>query len=290
MNIQLLVSPWEEAFEQFGRAIRQQALLVAPFIARGPLERLSDILSHSKPLPKVDILTNLAVDNMLQGSIGPRAIHWFCEQNPYTTVRHLPGLHAKAYVADDHLAIITSGNLTSSSLHRNYEYGVQLTDSSVVKQIHHDLHEYGVLGSEVSLEELELISEVSETLRARHQDTIRSARIEVRNKFEQQLEVARESLRLVRARPGESTHAIFARTILYILRNGPLTTQQINSLVEGTHPDLCDNSIDRVINGVHFGRKWKHMLRNAQVFLRRKGLIELYDKKWRLVESKADKD
>jgi hypothetical protein len=60
--------------------------------------------------------------------------------------------------------------------------------------------------------------------------------------------------------------------------------------VEGTHPDLCDNSIDRVINGVHFGRKWKHMLRNAQVFLRRKGLIELYDKKWRLVESKADKD
>ena len=32
------------------------------------------------------------------------------------------------------------------------------------------------------------------------------------------------------------------------------------------------------------------MLRNAQVFLRRKGLIELYDKKWRLVESKADKD
>jgi hypothetical protein len=232
----------------------------------------------------VDILTNLAVDNMLQGSVDVAAIAAFVRRNSLARVRHLPGLHAKAYVADDHLAIVTSGNLTSSSLSRNYEYGIQITDSSIVSQISRDLRGYGALGSEVSVAELDQITEISEKLRERHDATIRASRIELRREFEQQLEVARESLREVRARPGESTHAIFARTILYILRNGPLTTQQVNVLIEGIHPDLCDNSIDRVINGVHFGRKWKHMVRTSQVFLRRKGSIELHDKKWRLVQ------
>lgn len=231
--MQLLVSPWAEAFESFGRSIRHQALLVAPFIARGPLEHLSAVLDHNNR-PKVDILTNLAVDNMLQGSIDVKAIALFCRENPDTTVRHLPGLHAKAYVADNHLAIVTSGNLTGSSLNRNYEYGIQITDSSIVRQIYQDLQDYGVLGSEVSTAELDQIAEISETLRTKHDETIRAARVEVRRESEQQLEVAKESLRHVRARPGESTHAIFARTILYILRNGSLTTQQVNLSIEGT--------------------------------------------------------
>jgi phosphatidylserine/phosphatidylglycerophosphate/cardiolipin synthase-like enzyme len=282
--MQLLVSPWAEAFDNFGRSIHHQALLVAPYIARGPLERLSAALSQNNR-PKVDILTNLPVDNMLQGSIDVKAIALFCRENPSTTVRHLPGLHAKAYVADDHLAIVTSGNLTGSSLNRNYEYGIQITDSGLFRQIYQDLRDYGILGSEVSTAELEQIAEISETLRTKYDETVGAARVEVRRDFERQLEVAKESLRHVRARPGESTHAIFARTILYILRNGPLTTQQINLAVEGTHPDLCDNSVDRVINGVHFGRKWKHMVRTSQVFLRRKGLIELYDNKWQLTEN-----
>ena len=279
-----LVSPWEEAFEHFGRAIRHQALLVAPYIARGPLERMSAILDPSRP-PSISILTNLAADSMLQGSIDVESIASFCRRNPFTTVRHLPGLHAKAYVADDHLAIITSGNLTNSSLNRNYEYGVQITDSNVVKKISQDLQDYGSLGSDVSTTELDQIAEISGTLREKHDETIKTARIEVRREFEQQLEVVYESLRHVRARPGESTHAIFARTILYMLGNVPLTTRQkINSSIEGIHPDLCDNSIDRVINGVHFGRKWKHMVINAQVFLRRKGLIKLDGRKWSLVQ------
>ena len=220
---------------------------------------------------------------MLQGSIDIKAIASFCRENPLATVRHLPGLHAKAYVADDHLAIITSGNLTSSSLNRNYEYGVQITDNDIVRRISQDLQDYGSLGSDVSITELEQITESSETLRTRHDETIKTARFEVRREFERQLEVVQESLRHVRARPGESTHAIFARTILYILGNSPLTTRQIHTSIAGIHPDLCDDSIDRVINGVHFGRKWKHMVRNAQVFLRRKGLIKLDDRKWSLV-------
>ena len=278
-----LVSPWADTFEHFGRSIRRQALLVAPFIAREPLERMSAILDRSNP-PSVNILTNLAVDSMLQGSIDVKAIASFCRRNTSATVRHLPGLHAKVYIADDHLAIITSGNLTNASLTRNYEYGVQITDAATVKQISRDLQQYGSLGSAVSVTELEQVAEISEVLRTRHDATINTARLSARKEFARQLEVARESLLQIRARPGETTHAIFARTILYLLRDNSLTTRQIHSSIAGIHPDLCDDSIDRVINGVNFGRKWKHMVRNAQVSLRRRGLIKLDNRQWSLIQ------
>ena len=285
--MKLLASPWVDVFECFGRSIRSHALLVAPFISKEPLDRLSALLDPNNR-PEVDILTNLAVDSVLQGSTDVKAIASFCSDNPFTTVRHLPGLHAKAYVADDHLAIITSGNLTTSSLNRNYEYGVQITDSQIVKQVSQDLQDYGTLGSEVPIEALEQIAGISETLRASYDETLRAARVDVRNEFDRQLEIAQESLRQIRARPGETTHSIFARTILYILRDNSMTTRQIHSSLEGIHPDLCDNTVDRVINGVNFGRKWKHMARNAQVFLRRKGLIKLDDRKWHLAQESSD--
>lgn len=283
-TMQLLISPWAEAFEEFGRSIRHKALLVAPFIAKEPMEHLSSVLDRNNPL-QLEILTNLVADSLLYSSIDAKAIANFCRNTPGTTVRHLPGLHAKAYVADDHLAIITSGNLTYASLNRNFEYGVRITERGLVQQISTDLREYGDLGSEVSLEELDQLADMTEILRARHAETLGSARAAIRQEFQRELEAARESLRYTRARSGDSTNAIFARTILYILKNGPLTTRQIHPLVEGIHPDLCDDSIDRVINGVHFGKRWKHMVRNAQQSLKDQGQIEYFERKWCLAQT-----
>ena len=276
-----IASPWAGEFDAFARSIREQALLVAPYIAREPLERMSELLRLDNP-PQVNILTNLAVDSILYGSIDPDAIASFCRHHPPTTVRHLPGLHAKAYVADDHLAIITSGNLTGSSLHRNYEYGIRITDRDTVRKIARDLQEYGNLGSEVALTELEQVAEIAENLRAGYDDAIQTARGEARREFARQQEAIRETLRSIRALPGESTNSIFSRTILYLLRDNARTTREINSLVADIHPDLCDDSIDRVINGVSFGRRWKHMVRNAQLNLRRRGLIQRNGQQWSL--------
>ena len=282
--MQLLTSPsWADAFDNFGRSIRSQALLVAPFIAKEPLDRLASILGSSRH-PKIDLLTNLAVDSLLYGSVDARGIASFCRGYPDTTVRHLPGLHAKAYVADEHLAIITSGNLTQASLHHNYEYGVEVSDNELVQRIARDLRDYSSLGSMVSVEELDQLAEIADNLKEKHSETLRTARVTVRAEFEQQLEVAQEALRYIRAKPGETTSAIFSRTILFILRNGPLTTKQIHPLVEAFHPDLCDSSIDRVINGVRFGKRWKHLVRSAQQRLKARRLIEFSDGKWSLVQ------
>jgi hypothetical protein len=49
---------------------------------------------------------------------------------------------------------------------------------------------------------------------------------------------------------------------------------------------MCDDSIDRVIDGVHFGKKWKHMVRNTQQFLKSRREIELREGLWRLVSAR----
>lgn len=59
----------------------------------------------------------------------------------------------------------------------------------------------------------------------------------------------------------------------------------MNPLIQNLVPELCDDEVDRIINGVTFGRKWKHQVRNAQVQLRRDGIIVQEDGRnsaWRL--------
>jgi len=87
----------------------------------------------------------------------------------------------------------------------------------------------------------------------------------------------------VRIKEGRTINAIFSNTILYLLKKkGSLSTEEIHPLIQMMRPDICDDSIDRVINGQHFGKKWKHLFRNAQQSLKKEGLIYLEGGKWHL--------
>ena len=282
-SVQPILSPWHETFEDFARSIRQEAVIVAPFITEPPLRRLASLLCAGR-CPQISVLTNLSEDSLLHGLVNGGAIADFCRAVPTTAVRHLPGLHAKAYVADDHTAIVTSGNLTAGSMFRNYEYGIRITDPPLVRRIASDLLEYGSLGTPVSIAELDSLAGIAQSLRDKHSAALRSANADMQREFEEQLATAQETLRQLRAKPGESANSIFARTILHILSNGPLPTEAIHPLVQNIHPDLCDDGIDRVINGVHFGVRWKHLVRRAQQHLRDSGRIERVDGEWRLVK------
>lgn len=280
--MRLLISPWIESFEALARTITRSALLVSPFITGEPLQRLTSMLDKQTP-PQIRIVTNLSVDNLIQRSTDAKAIAAFCRSVPTTTVRHLPGLHAKVYVADDTLAIVTSANLTAQGLNHNYEYGIEITDARLVAQISEDLKSYADLGSEVSLLELDQLAEISEDLHEQQIRVLTSSRRALRQEFDRRVEAAHETLMYLRAKPGASTNAIFSRTIVYLLRNGPLSTQQLHPLIQYIHPDICDDSIDRIIMGVHFGKRWKHMVRNAQQSLKSQEFIRLDGDKWHLV-------
>ena len=232
---------------------------------------------------RLDVLTNLHADSLIAGSVDSGALAWLCEQVPGATVRHLPGLHAKSYVADGHTAIVTSANLTNGGLKGNYELGVKVTDPQDVSEIADDLVEYSKLGSIVPLDSLTALDDQAQAARQRQGTVSQSVPENVKAEINAVLDDIDEQLRLLRTLRGESTTAIFARAVQYILRkHGPLSTRDINPLVQELFPDMCDDSVHRVINGVSFGRRWKHQVRNAQVQLRRDGTIVRDGNRWML--------
>jgi len=91
---------------------------------------------------------------------------------------------------------------------------------------------------------------------------------------------------ILRMRLREDTiHGTFERTVKYLLEtHGALSTKEIHPFVQAIHPDLCDNDVDRVIAGKHFGKKWKHAVRTAQGKLRIKKIIKLESGKWMLIK------
>ena len=281
--MQTILSPWAETFDSFARSIRNRAIIVAPFITGQPLQRLASLLDANS-LPQISLLTNLKEESLLQGSVDSQAIAQFCREIPTVTIRHLPGLHAKAYVADEHTAIITSGNFTDGSLYRNYEYGIRIDNADMVRKIANDLQEYSNLGAAVSFDEIGHIAKIAETLKNKYAETLNSVHPDIKQEFERELELTRESILQLRGKPGETTNSIFMQTILYLLRNGPMATGELHSHIQNIHPDICDDSVDRVINGIHHGKRWKHLVRAAQKHLKDRGAVELSGRKWRLIQ------
>lgn len=281
---QLLQSPWSKQFATLVEQAENALLLCTPYITKGPCERIVDTvtkLGRASDL-KVSILTDLSRQNMISGYTDPKALHDLTTALPKSAVRFLPSLHAKVYVADDRLAIVTSGNLTDGAMFRNFEYGVWFDDEASVRAIRADAENYASLGSLVDVTQLLTFAEIASELRELSKAVIKTAEKDIQRQFDERLNIAEESILLART-AGRTAHAIFSDAVLYVLRNGPLPTKEIHEAIKRIHPDLCDDTVDRVINEQHFGKKWKHAVRTAQQHLRSAGKINLADDKWSLV-------
>jgi hypothetical protein len=191
-------------------------------------------------------------------------------------------LHAKVYIADESSAIVTSGNLTASGLYRNKEYGVEIKERQLVGQIRSDLQEFSTLGAAVPIDKLWRYCEAIERLRSVFDHEFRAARSNLRGRFRAEIEPLEDDLLRLRLAEGP-INTVFAGTIEYLLRSrGPLTTTDLHPLVAAIHPDLCDQSVDRVIDGKSFGKKWKHAVRSAQQRLKQQGRIAYVNGRWSL--------
>lgn len=280
--LQLVPSPWVASFQNLLTQATTSLVLCAPYIGRGPCERVKAHLEKvGSSNFQLTFLTDLSRDNILSGATDVAALSDVMRALPTTVVRFLPSLHAKVYVADDKCAVVTSANFTDSGLARNFEYGVQFKDIETVQSIKQDVMQYASLGSPIDKFQLEAFATVVNELRGMREAAERSLRIQIRREFDRRLRKLDDELLHVRA-AGRSAHAIFADVIRHLLRKGPMTTTKIHEAIKNIHPDLCDDSVDRVISGQHFGKKWKHGVRTAQVFLRRRGDIRLENGRWQL--------
>jgi len=281
--IRVLQSPWAKHFDFIIRETRSFLLISSPYIGREACERMiacKPKIEEVKKL-KISLITDLSRDNVLSGATDVSAICDLLDRFPKMEVVFLPSVHAKVYVSDDRVAIVTSANMTGNGLLRNYEYGIRIDDREIVKKIREDVILYGELGTRIDQVKLRFLSEVCYELRGVRARAERSMKSRLRSEFNRRLR--RFDDELIRARAsGRAPHTIFGDAILYLLARQPMSTKEIHPLVQRIHPDLCDDSVDRVIDGRHYGKKWKHAVRTAQQHLKKIGRIELKEGVWYL--------
>lgn len=280
--MRVIESPWAPTFREFIGSARHSVVLVAPFITAAPLRIVQESL-HSSCLKRIDILMNFASSSLISRSCDPRALAKFASEVPPTRVFHLPGLHAKVYIADGNRAIVTSVNLTANALYSNTEIGLLVTERHAASDLATYLDGLASLSVQLDADQLNTLSDVAADAALQSEAVTDPTRAEVDQALSRALGVTDEHLRQLRAQRTRSTNSLFAQTIRLSLATGPKSTVDIHAFVQAIHPDICDDSIDRVINGVSFGLRWKHMVRNAQQYLKRQGTIELIDNRWSLL-------
>ena len=280
----LIPSPWSHEFHELIATAQSNLKLASPFVARSACRRMIEIIQGRGRAASMDLflLTDLSLDNMMTGVTDPVALVELANAFPRTEIRFLPSLHAKVYIADTRAAVITSSNLTENGILRNFEYGVWIDDPLTVQSVKDDLTHYSLLGSPVRQEQLQTFAAITADLRELAKAAQKTVKRGLRREFERRLNAAGTEILRARA-AGRTAHAIFADAIIYLLREGPMRTIALHEHIKRIHPDLCDDSVDRVIDGQHFGKRWKHGVRTAQVYLRRSGRIKRIGDLWHLI-------
>jgi len=262
---------------------RDELLIASPYVKTNEVDwLLCQLNKQSKRLRRIRLVTDIRSENVLSGSLDLEGLELLLDGEPTAEVINLPRLHAKVYIADTAFALVTSANLTRPGLAFNYEYGVGLDSPQHVKAVRADIEAYSRLGGSVSRQVIATLKAAANDIRPEYDAVKAEAVKKLRLKVGKALQVTETTF--LQAHIGNRTaHSLFADAIRYSLSRNPATTRELHDEVRKLLPDLCDDSRDLVINGQHFGKKWKHVVRTAQVFLRRKGEIKLIGKEWHLI-------
>lgn len=284
----LLNLPWREELRAVASSARQSFIVVAPFIKDDAAEWLCGLL---QPGVRLLTLAHLNVRAVRTSALDVTALRLLAAASSASRLFSVPNLHAKVFIADDQAAIVTSGNLTTSALDRNREYGVLFHEKEAVQEIRAHMLALTSIGSPVDLEVIESLIPVEAELRNAEAELVRSATPAAQQHFN--AIVKRAHPMLVATQVGSrSANAVFGEAIRFVLSKGPLAgapqkTPAIEREVQRLLPDLCDDSEELIINGQRFGKRWKHRLRNAQQHLVQSGVLvhDSSTRQWSLVPS-----
>jgi len=277
-DYEFVSSPAERGLVQILQGARESLFIATPYIKEYGIR----VILNNTQIRSLRLLTNLNIANVTGSGFDITALIDLWDKFDLR-VSSLGKLHAKVYVADSKAALVTSANLTRGGLRENYEYGVILRDEQIVSAMLEDMTTYFNLGNVFSRETIEDVrGDIEEIigLRGELEKSVEAGRL----RKALRLKEGTLQTKILTNRVKERTvNAIFAETIMYLLRRGgPLSTQQLHPLIQNFHPDICDDTIDRIINGQHFGKKWKHLVRNAQQYLKQSGAIYLQEGKWHM--------
>jgi len=278
--------PVRPVLEDLIRRTTATLFVASPFISGEQARWLLGMLARHSDKATVRTLTSASQQSVASGALEIEALQALLRARLGNEVMNVPRLHAKVYVADSNAALVTSANLTYGGLEANCEYGVAIASRAIVRRIREDMEAYARLGNQLTNADLERLVEPGRELRAAWQRLAKTREGPSGRRFQTVLADMRRPV-LEAQVGGRSANSIFAEAIRFVLRDGPLTTRQVNPRVQDLLPDLCDDREELIINGQRFGKKWKHVLRNAQVFLRRAGEIEKRGGAWAMLRPRS---
>lgn len=277
---ELVQYPIEPKLKQILSVAEDELFIATPFIKDYGVEI---ILKNTQQVKNLKILTNLSLSNISGEGFDIESLLRLCTKFNIS-IASLEKLHAKVYIGDSKVAFLASANLTRGGLLENYEYGIILRDTSIVAAILRDMNKYFNLGNIFDRKTVEDI--IDDVVKIKELRRKIEKRIELKklNKFLRQKEDELQTKILRNRIKGQTINSIFAETIKYLLETkGSLSTKELHPFIQNIHPDICDDTIDRVIDGQHFGKKWKHLVRGAQQSLKRNGIVRFEKDKWYLV-------
>lgn len=173
--VEALKENFKDVFFDLIKSARNCIKLCSPFVKKTIIDEIFDNKQNNTELT---LITNFNLNYFYRRSSDIEAINKIIDA-PYN-VLNCQNLHAKIYIFDDEVSIITSSNLTYSGFNRNLEYGMKVDDRSITQTIVNDydtIVEHH-LDNSVTKNQVTLIKEILENTPKQPQDNVFSSEIE----------------------------------------------------------------------------------------------------------------
>ncbi|MEI8121957.1 MAG: phospholipase D-like domain-containing protein [bacterium] len=125
MNTVFWDKKWEEPFRDAMQAVKQEMLIISPFIQKRVVERLLQ-----RRRIGIRVITRFNLRDFYKGVSDPDALESLVQRG--AAIKGVRNLHAKVYVFDGIKAFVTSANLTNAALGRNHEFGLTTDNAELV--------------------------------------------------------------------------------------------------------------------------------------------------------------
>lgn len=132
-DFEILENPWEHEFLKCVKATKKELLILTPFFDKYALDQ---ILKEAHPNVKLRFILGFggkSLEEAFAESKTCEVIRMMIERKNRIEAKQLLGLHAKVYLFDGKMGVVTSANLTKAGLRLNIEYGVLLVGRKAQK-------------------------------------------------------------------------------------------------------------------------------------------------------------
>ncbi len=134
--IKTVKTPFLREFFEYVNKSKSSIKISSPFIKEEMIEKLYE---NKNRRTKLNVITKFSVINFMKKLSDLTAIEKIVKNED--DLKNMSNLHAKIYIFDDRIAFITSANLTTSGLIKNYEYGIITDDREIIKNVCYDFYE-----------------------------------------------------------------------------------------------------------------------------------------------------